>query len=196
MEKAKIERFDRRAGTVVSSEMELSQPGATVAPALATGEEEEGPKTVLYWARRKGHVPAPARSGFRGEIHRGPHVDVVRTQGLDVVRAANGEPVKDKDGKEQPRIVRWPLSKIVTEAEYDAAVKRAYEPLADGGAVAVGENLSDAAIRMAEAEKRAAPKAAKPTKAEAEKSAARALAEPEPLATTESAHSIVTPKKG
>lgn len=200
MEKAKIERVDPVKG-LVRSEMELTQPGATVAAPAAAPEPEEredGRQKVIYWATLKGHVPQPPKSGFRGDIHTGPHVDVVRTQGLDVVRSANGEPVKDKDGKETPRAVRWPLDKMVSEKEYDEAVKRAYASLKDGGAVAVGENLTDAAARLKAADKRAldadeaakkrAAKAAKgPSEAAAEASAARVPTAPPVLAVTERA---------
>ena len=74
-----------------------------------------------YWARLKGHVPGPAGQ-FRGDFHRGPHVRVIA------------------------RHMRWPLNKIVSEAEYDAAAVSAY-------AVRLGENIAeqDAALKAANA---------------------------------------------
>ncbi len=76
------------------------------APALPANEPEG---SVLYWARLKGHVPGPAGQ-FRGDFHRGPHVRVVA------------------------RHMRWPLNKIVSEDEYDAAVSSA-------DAICIGEDL-------------------------------------------------------
>ena len=87
-------------------------------PALPANEPEG---SVLYWARLKGHVPGPAGQ-FRGDFHRGPHVRVIA------------------------RHMRWPLNRIVGEAEYDAAAVSAY-------AVRLGENIAeqDAALKAANA---------------------------------------------
>lgn len=74
-------------------------------------------KTVLEWALVKGHNPAHAKTlanvhkqkaVARGKQHKGPHVFVVLTH-LGGGNAA-----------------AWPENKLVTEAEYDAAVSAAY----------------------------------------------------------------------
>lgn len=53
-------------------------------------------------ARRKGHIPNPGPIRFRGDIHRGPHIDVVKIHsGL----ASNS---------------------LLTEAQYDKYVSEAY----------------------------------------------------------------------
>ncbi len=66
--------------------------------APAMGQFPEG--SVQSWAEKKGHVPPPPKR--RGEVHRGPHIDVVLAH------------------------TRWPRNKPVSEAEYDAAVIAAY----------------------------------------------------------------------
>lgn len=83
--------------------------------------ENEPPGSVLAWARAKGHVPGP-HGQFRGYFHRGPNVRVVA------------------------RHMRWPLNKVVSEADYDEAVVAAY-------AVRLGEDLAaqDAALAAANA---------------------------------------------
>ena len=74
-------------------------------------------RQVLEWAIVKGHNPAHAKTlanvhkqkaVARGKQHKGPHVFVVLTH-LGGGNAA-----------------AWPENKLVTEAEYDAAVSAAY----------------------------------------------------------------------
>lgn len=98
---------------------EEMQAGANASDGGAT--PEAGPKVQEFerWALAKSHIPDGHKTGlaavdaanprkprrgprFRGDFHRGPHVDVVRAH------------------------MRWGVGKCVSEAEYDQAVKAAY----------------------------------------------------------------------
>ena len=100
------------------------QPKGTAAPAAKAKPEAEK-KDHLVFAQAKGHVPAKGPIRHRGGIHRGPHIDVVRVN------------------------AGWAIGKVVTEAEYDAAVVAAYS-------VGIGEGLSEQAAKLAAANERAA----------------------------------------
>jgi hypothetical protein len=85
-------------------------------PVVQSSEEPEAapaPKTVMDFAREKGHVPPKGPYQFRTDPHRGkPH--------FAVVLAHTG----------------WPPNFACSEEAYDQAVRDAYS-------ISVGENLSD-----------------------------------------------------
>jgi hypothetical protein len=79
--------------------------GSSSAPA-----EDDGRREVMQWAVAKGHIPPPPGKAyqFRNDPHKGkPHVAVVMAHG---------------DGKGGS----WPRNKLVSEAEYDKAVRDSY----------------------------------------------------------------------
>jgi hypothetical protein len=103
--KLSIEKRGAPRGAKPILEIDSNDPlaSAPVEPAaepIATDDPEQR-RTVLEWARAKGHVPGPRKTGFSGDIHRGMHVRVVM------------------------RHMRWPANLYVTQAEYDAAAKGA-----------------------------------------------------------------------
>lgn len=58
------------------------------------------------WAAAKGHVPSKAASKFRGDFHRGPHIDVVFSRARLAHGLARNSPI--------------------TEEAYDKIVEEAY----------------------------------------------------------------------
>jgi hypothetical protein len=85
---------------MIDDEIEKAAP-----PPEPKKKAEPPRKMVSEWAAAKGHVPCkrPA-SSFRGDqVHRGPHVRVVRFHN------------------------KWPENLLLSEAEYDAGVRAAYD---------------------------------------------------------------------
>lgn len=125
-----------------------AEAGETVdAVAAEHAKDREGKKlTLLEWAMKKGHVPAPAGGfGLRvrnrytgallGERRLGGQTPVVHTQQADgsLARSVRAPLHKGPHYLVVAAHLGRPTNQLLTEAEYDAAVAGAYS-------VAIGES--------------------------------------------------------
>lgn len=112
MSKSKNAAVEPQAEAELRPEIEVIEPIAVEGPKAPEPvvEEPKVPaapvKQLTEWAAAKGHVPPKKIPKFRGDFHRGPHVDVVLMRARLVHKLAPNS--------------------LITEEAYDAIVEEAY----------------------------------------------------------------------